>query len=76
MLQILSYTSRPANNKDPSHKTCTLFRFNCGKKSLLTKCVKDISDENKFAGVELDHRIVGQKLGALQHRSQIRGDIY
>lgn len=37
--------------------------------SLRTESVEDIGDENKLAGVELDHRGVGQKLRALEHRS-------
>lgn len=36
-----------------------------------TKCVEDISDENKLAGVELDHRGVRQELGALKHTSEL-----
>lgn len=41
---------------------------------LHTKCVEDVSDENKLAGVELDHGRVGQELGTLQRRSQSSDD--
>lgn len=34
---------------------------------LRTESVEDVSDENKLAGVELDHRGVGQELSALEH---------
>lgn len=44
---------------------------NSDKAQLLTECVEDISDENKLAGVELDHRGVRQELCTLEHRSQI-----
>lgn len=44
--------------------------------SILTKRVKDICDENKLAGVELDHRGVGQKLGALERGRKKKQQIF
>lgn len=71
MVQILSYTSRPTDKWDYSQKTFNVCFYwtERYKDALRTKSVEDISDENKLAGVELDHRGVGQKLRALEHRS-------
>lgn len=38
---------------------------------LHTECVEDVGDEDKLAGVELDHGRVGQELGALENSVRV-----
>lgn len=81
MVQILSYTSRPTNKQDYIQKTSRYILYDNrtevkgASASSRTECVEDISDENKLAGVKLDHWGVRQKLGALKHKSQINTTI-
>lgn len=63
--------NREATIKKP---VLVLYKTQRNKGFLRTKCVEDVGDENKLAGVELDHGRVGQELGALQRRSQSSGD--
>lgn len=75
MVQILSYTRRPTSKWDYSQETRLVFHWTERNEARLrTESVKDVSDEHKLAGVELDHRCVGQELSALEHRLQISGD--
>lgn len=55
-------------------KKCSCYHWKSNKAQLLTECVEDISDENKFARVELDHRGVRQELSTLEHTSRINSE--
>lgn len=79
MVQILSYTRRPTDKSRTVFKTHANEFFKSltevNKTCLRTKGVEDICDENKLAGVELDHRGVRQKLRALEHTSYMNANI-
>lgn len=57
--------------KKTKHLRC---RWKSNKARLLTECVEDIGDENKFARVELDHRGVRQELSTLEDTSRINSE--
>lgn len=60
-------------NQEKTKRSC--YHWKANKAQLLTECVEDISDENKFARVELDHRGVRQELSTLEHTSRINSEV-
>lgn len=73
MVQILSNTSRPVswNGNQLANRSCFHWNSDRAEACLRTECVEDVGDEDKLAGVELDHGRVGQQLGALENIGQV-----
>lgn len=74
MVQILSYTRRPTTHTHTHIQHDVTARQQQQQQlteSERTESVEDVGDEDKLAGVELDHRCVGQKFGALERTSQV-----
>lgn len=70
MVQILSNTSRPVkwSRNRSGNLSCSHLNSEAG---LRTERVEDVGDEDKLAGVELDHGRVGQELGALENIARV-----